>query len=71
MKVEMMEEIENHKAFRRKDCCVNCGGSRYTVHHLLPPQKETWWVSCDACGYEGYEAPVREVAIARWRQHRG
>lgn len=71
MKITMMEELESAKAHRHKWCCVNCGSPFYTIHHsYLPNDKEhgDWWVSCDDCGYEGYESPSRDIALARWRQ---
>ena len=71
MKITMMEERESYKAFRRKNCCVNCGGPFYTIHHsYMPEDKEhgEWWVSCDECGFEGPESPMKDIALARWRQ---
>ena len=62
-----MIEKESCKAHRRKNCCLNCGSPFYTIYHRFQPQ-EGWWVECDDCGYKGYESPLREIALARWRQ---
>lgn len=69
MKVTYMERIENRNAWSRKMYCGNCGAHEYTVVEQLEPYTKTpWKVRCPQCGYEGYEAPARDIAIARWKQ---
>ena len=68
MKITMMEELESHKAFRHRDRCPNCGGTKYTIHHILPRfATEAWWIECDTCGYETDETSTKEEAFTLWR----
>lgn len=66
MKVTAQEELESYKAMRHKECCANCGGAFYTIHHQIFP-REIWWVACDECGYESDEELTKNLALAQWR----
>ena len=69
MKVTYMERIENRTALSRKMYCPGCGGHEYDIVEQLEPATCTpWKIRCSQCGYEGFEAPARDIAIARWKQ---
>ena len=67
MKVTFTEELESKTAIDRKKYCAKCGSRRYCIHHRLQPEPTSWWVECEECGFEGYEGPTRDIALARWR----
>lgn len=68
MKVSYLIEKESKLAWRQKDKCPKCGSRHYCVCHQLAPKPECWWVMCEECEWESYDAPAREVAIGRWEQ---
>ena len=69
MKVTFVEKIENRTAFSRKMYCPGCGAHEYEIVEQLEPANFTpWFVRCPQCGYEGYESPTRDIAVARWKQ---
>ena len=69
MKVIYTERLENRMAWNRNNFCPSCGAHEYTiVEQLEPKTKNPWYVRCPQCGYESYESPARDIAIARWRQ---
>lgn len=69
MKVTYLERIERRLAYSRKMYCGSCGGHEYEIVEQLEPYTPTpWRVRCMQCGAEGYEAPARDIAIARWKQ---
>lgn len=69
MKVTYTERIENRTAFSRNMYCSSCGGHDYDIVEQLSPETQSpWYIRCCQCGAEGPASPVREVAIARWKQ---
>ncbi len=66
MKVSWFEELENRKAYLRKNRCANCGNRYYTIHHKFG-RNERWWVECDKCKHESQEELSREAALRQWR----
>lgn len=69
MKVTYLERVETRLAWRRDMYCANCGDHEYeVVEQLEPPTDSPWTVRCPMCGHEIAASPLREVAIARWKQ---
>lgn len=68
MKVTYLIEMELRWALRQKDKCPKCGSRHYCICRQLTPHPQCWWVMCEECEWEAYDAPTREVAIGRWEQ---
>lgn len=71
MKATYIERIERRTAFSRKMYCPACGGHEYEIVEQLEPKCEgaEWFIRCSQCSCEGLPAPLREIAIGRWKQY--
>ena len=70
MKVTYREMVERRLAFSRKMYCPSCGSHEYEIVEQFEPRcpGEEWYVRCAQCGAEGVRAPLRDIAILRWKQ---
>ena len=68
MKIVITEEVWNRVAFSRKMYC-SCGSHSYSIRHQVEPKViNDWWIQCNECEKEGPHSPLKQIAIARWKQ---